>query len=454
MKKNYSALKIATIFLVISVLYIIFSDTITALLLPEDADNVQLSKIQTIKGISYVFITCVIIYFLIEREISRNKVYITELEQQKDKMNDIAGEIESAKEILARRNVFIETILDNLPIGLAVNKINEGNATYMNKMFSEIYGWSKEELTDIGNFFLKVYPDEAYREQITDRILKDIDSGDSEKMKWSGIVITTGKNEKKIIEAQNIPLYDQNLMISTVQDISQRVQIEREIKDYQNSLKELTNELLLTEERQRKEIAANIHDHLSQSLVISKMKLAALLKQLTDNSQVEQLKAALNQIDEALEKSRIITYDLCPPVLYQLGLTEAVTWLAKKMESENGLDIKLSISYNPDKISESQLILTYRMIQELLTNVVKHARASEVEIEFSKLRDEFIFTISDNGIGFDKSNLTPERKTSNGFGLFAVSERLHNLNGTMSIKSSPNEGTKVEIRIPLSTGGN
>ena len=125
---------------------------------------------------------------------------------------------------------FIETTLENLPIGIAVNKIDDGSATLMNEQFSEIYGWPKQDLTNIATFFEKVYPDVAYREKIVNQVISDISSKDPEKMNWEGITITTQNGTKRIINAKNIPIYDQNLMISTVVDVTEKFTVQRNLQ--------------------------------------------------------------------------------------------------------------------------------------------------------------------------------------------------------------------------------
>jgi PAS domain S-box-containing protein len=130
---------------------------------------------------------------------------------------------------LEKRNYFIQTILDNLPIGLAVNSIDEGHAKYINKKFEEIYGWPKEMITDIDTFFHKAYPNPEYREKIMTRIFEDIASGDPEKMAWDGVEITRQDGEKRVVSAKNIPLQEQNLMISTVQDITENTKLQNQL---------------------------------------------------------------------------------------------------------------------------------------------------------------------------------------------------------------------------------
>ncbi len=138
-------------------------------------------------------------------------------------------EYQNSQIALKERNKFIETALENLPIGIAVNKINEGTATLMNKKFSEIYGWTNEDILDISTFFDKIYPDEAYRKEISERIMTDILSGDERRMSWEGITITTKTAEKRIVNAKNIPIYEQNLMISTVVDVTDKVEAQKSL---------------------------------------------------------------------------------------------------------------------------------------------------------------------------------------------------------------------------------
>ncbi len=122
---------------------------------------------------------------------------------------------------LKERNTFIETILDNLPIGLAVNAIDDGTASYINEQFETIYGWPREKMVDIPTFFKRVYPDEKYRTELFDRIMSDIASGDPARMRWNGVRITRESGETAMVDAINIPIYDQGFMISTVIDVTE-----------------------------------------------------------------------------------------------------------------------------------------------------------------------------------------------------------------------------------------
>lgn len=162
-----------------------------------------------------------------------------------------------AEEEIRKKNEFIQTVLDHLPIGVALNTFNEGEATYMNKKFEEIYGWDSDTLKNIQVFFEKVYPDPAYRKEITDRIMSDIQSGDPKRMHWEDIRITTSDQSERFINALNIPLIEQNTMVSTVLDITKFKLSENEIIALNNLLFQLIatiNDLSTAQNREEVQI--------------------------------------------------------------------------------------------------------------------------------------------------------------------------------------------------------
>ncbi|MBN1291422.1 MAG: PAS domain S-box protein [Candidatus Latescibacteria bacterium] len=147
--------------------------------------------------------------------------------------------LRKSEEYLKERNIFIETILDNLPIGLAVNSTLDGSVIYMNKQFANIYGWPREKVDSVQHFFELVYPDPDYRQEIMSRVLDDINSGDPKRMIWNDIKITTQEKTNKYVTAMNIPLPDQNVMISTVQDVTDRKFAEDALRKSEKLLNEV-----------------------------------------------------------------------------------------------------------------------------------------------------------------------------------------------------------------------
>ncbi|QXP71560.1 PAS domain-containing protein [Polaribacter sp. R2A056_3_33] len=256
------------------------------------------------------------------------------------------------------------------------------------------------------------------------------------------------------LEFLSSPVYKDNMInsyISSARDITQWVLAKQEIEVYQSSLQKLTTEMTLIEEKQKKEIATNIHDHLSQSLVISKMKINELKKRPQLKLIDEDLKFIETHISEALENSRKITYELSPPVLYQLGIIEALSWLFDNVEATHKIACVVNTNVDNINLDEVKSILLYRSIQEVLTNAIKYADASLITLDLDKNELGLDIFITDNGVGFNTAILSSlHNHSGSGFGLFTVQERIKNIQGKFAIKSKINMGTTVKIFIPLS----
>jgi len=148
-------------------------------------------------------------------------------------------ELKRAENELREKSDFIQTVLENLPIGIALNKIDEGTAFYINKKFEETYGWSASKINNVTTFFDKIYPDPEYRESIIQKILADINSGDVNRMIWNNIEIVTESGEKRIVNAQNIPLLQQNTMVSTVLDVTAEKKSELLLRESEEKFRNL-----------------------------------------------------------------------------------------------------------------------------------------------------------------------------------------------------------------------
>ena len=147
------------------------------------------------------------------------------------------GERKRIERELHQRNEYIESILENIPIGSALTTMKDWDVKYLNKRFEEIYGWDKEILTNNDLFFEKVFPEPEYRKKILDQVMKDMKTGDAEKMNWKDLKITTSSGEIRYVHAFNIPLPEQNILISTVQDITPWKLAEEALKDNEARLK-------------------------------------------------------------------------------------------------------------------------------------------------------------------------------------------------------------------------
>lgn len=238
-------------------------------------------------------------------------------------------------------------------------------------------------------------------------------------------------------------------------DITERKQAEnalkknvQQIKKYQKKLKKLNSELTLAEERERRRIAENLHDSLGQTLSLAYMQLSSI----TDIKFSEKANKVINTISELLNKaiseSRSLTYDLSPPILYELGLMATFKWKLEQVEKKHGISTILSGENGKIEIQKEFNIFLYRIVSELITNVIKHANASLIELNIQKGKKYYYITVKDDGVGlkqkFDKKNLS-----KGGFGLLSIAERLDTIKGQFKMESNEGEGTKATVAIPL-----
>lgn len=252
-----------------------------------------------------------------------------------------------------------------------------------------------------------------------------------------------------LLSGQLLNIEGNTYLFQTIVDITKIKISEEKLMNYQQSLKTLTSELNLAEERERRRIAINLHDHLTQSLAMMKIKLSGIQKQLLSDDIKEGLSETRRYLDNAIQNSRRITSELSPPVLYELGLSEAVEWLLKQVETNTKIKTFLDSDINNIFIDNDERILLFRSINELLNNCIKHAGCGHVKVNIWLKENMLSVNVNDDGIGFNPENLINRNPSEGGFGLFSIKERLEYLNGNILIDSSPGKGTNIILSLPL-----
>ncbi len=220
------------------------------------------------------------------------------------------------------------------------------------------------------------------------------------------------------------------------------------IKNDQEKLKKLNSELLSAEEKERRRIAEYLHDGIGPILSLANINLSSLnSKDLVKEVQGPILKAS-GLLNDAIVRSRSLTYDLSPPVLYELGLIPAIRWKLDQFEKAHSISTNLKSSITKLEIDTDLSILLYRIICEFLTNVIKHAEASLVEVQIDKDEQYYYFSVQDNGKGFNFGGKSTLMKNSS-YGLFSIYERLEPLQGDLVIESELKKGTKTTVSVPV-----
>jgi signal transduction histidine kinase len=153
-------------------------------------------------------------------------------------------------------------------------------------------------------------------------------------------------------------------------------------------------------------------------------------------------------IEEAIEYTRSLTFELSPPVLYELGLVPGLSALAKQFQARHNIEVAIRDDGQPKLLDPERRMVLYKAVRELLMNIVKHANARKAVITLRCDADRIRITVKDDGKGFNTSSMKPY-STTGGFGLFSTRERLHGIGGSLEINSKPGRGTKVTIEAPL-----
>jgi signal transduction histidine kinase len=227
-----------------------------------------------------------------------------------------------------------------------------------------------------------------------------------------------------------------------VTDVSRRNANDRRLQAYQDRLRSLTADLLLAEERARRELALDLHDGLSQTIALIKMRVVSL-RAGTTNAQAAALDEVELLIDQANRAARSVSFELSPPLLHDLGLEPALEWLAENIGARYGLQVVLVHDNRPKPTDEKTRIILFRSIRELLINAAKHAKAAVVTVALERIGNELQVSVDDDGVG-----MALGLEDVQGFGLFSIRERLRHVGGDMSIVSEPGRGTSVQLRAP------
>ena len=236
-------------------------------------------------------------------------------------------------------------------------------------------------------------------------------------------------------------------------EIEERVQAEKARQQYHDRLRALAYDLTITEERERRRIAEELHDGPVQVLAFARMRLSSARKE-PDAAKRDR---ALDEVSESLRQatlaSSMLVSDLSSPALQELGLAEAISdWAGVFMKSQFG--IKTSVINRLEQADTNLLddpirAILFRNIREILVNVIKHSQASHVDVFLERNDDKLVVTVRDDGTGCDSSEADQGVNKDSGFGLFSIRERMADLGGALEVESQAGEGYTARLVMPL-----
>jgi signal transduction histidine kinase len=242
---------------------------------------------------------------------------------------------------------------------------------------------------------------------------------------------------------KNKALREANLALQ--EEINERRQAEEQLTFLNRQLRELSANLQSVREEERTRIAREIHDVLGQQLTVLKLDISWLSKRLVPGELQDKTQMMLASVDETLQVVRKIATELRPGVLDDLGLIAAIEWQCREFESRFGIKCTLDTEIHELETSHEISTAVFRVFQETLTNILRHAKASRAEIRISISNDTLGVTISDNGRGITEEEITQK----NSLGLLGMKERMLSIGGDILITGIPGAGTVVRLVIPL-----
>jgi signal transduction histidine kinase len=213
---------------------------------------------------------------------------------------------------------------------------------------------------------------------------------------------------------------------------------------YQGRLRTLAAEISLTEERERRRLATELHEHVGQILAMAQITLGVLAPEVKSPPGLAALQDARDYVEKSIGYIRSLTGELSPPVLYDLGFAPAVVWLARQIRDQHGIEVELQqhpINWPP--CNDSQILL-FIVVRDLLTYVARQAQARVIKILMQSEGPNLRLQVEHDGVGVSDTGGDPH-----GFALFSIRERLERIGGRVEVQSPPGDGAVITLRVPL-----
>jgi PAS domain S-box-containing protein len=323
----------------------------------------------------------------------------------------------------------------------------KGEINYVNDNFCKISKYSAEELIGQNH---RIINSGYHSKDFFKELWSTVSGGEI----WRGEVCNRTKDGSNYwVDTTIIPFLNESgkpyQYVVIRSDITEKKKSEELLKDSLEDVRRLASHLEKVREEERIAIAREIHDELGQQLTVLKMDISWLNKNLsfTEERQTIRMRELLETIDSTIKSVRRISSELRPSVLDDLGLIAAFEWQLRDFEKRSGIKTKLFSDINELDLDINAKTALFRILQESLTNVARHAQASEVITCLKKHDDNLLITIKDNGKGFVLSTIG-NKKT---LGILGIKERIAIIDGTYNIQSSLGEGTTIEIQVPVSS---
>ncbi len=343
------------------------------------------------------------------------------------------------KEALAESEKKYTCLVENTLTGIYIAYDNK--IVFCNKRFQDMFGYSQQELE--GMEVDRLFDPAQYRE-LRER-MKSYTT-----MPYASVILGIRKDGRSIWVKKSFATMScqgKTSLVGNAIDISRQKRIERQLRRSENELRLLSDQLMSAQESERKRIASELHDGIGQSLGAIKFRVESVMRGLgqgqTGDGGRAQLQEVIRKIQGSIEEVRRISMDLRPSMLDDLGIVATLEWFCREyQETWPGIELRKAVTVSEADLDDSLKVVIFRILQEALNNISKHARATRVKIALKAHQDGLRLRIRDNGRGFDTDKA---HRLNAGLGLMSMRERAEVSGGVFDVRSTPGKGTLIEV---------
>jgi two-component system, NarL family, sensor histidine kinase UhpB len=359
-------------------------------------------------------------------------------------LNDLSAE-SSIKAQLERLKRSMRQVFELVPAAIWITDGDE--IVFANRACEELFGAQGREAL-VGRSMYSLLHVDSHR-SVRHKIAQALATDRPLPMLRERIARLDGAMRDVVIAVAGLPDHGQTAVQMIISDITEHERENAEVARSRHELRRLSASLVDAREEERRRIARELHDELGQRLTALKMELSTLATHPQAGALGARITAMLDMVDETVASVRRIATDLRPLMLDDLGLNAAIEWLANSWARRMGIAVTLRLGKADPPVSEAASIALYRMVQEALTNIARHAHASAVQIEIRRQLNELVLTVQDNGVGFPEPLTYPEGS----HGLMGLRERAYMLGGELEIDNATGGGGRISVRLPMLASG-
>jgi PAS domain S-box-containing protein len=369
----------------------------------------------------------------------------------KDLRAEVMRRIQMEKDLIESQR-FVQRIADATPTLLYLYDVIEDKNIYINERVHDILGYTPEQVKKMGGAFFRtmLHPEDS---GVIDSIWRRMDDAEEGDIVESEFRLKNCHDEWRWFHSRDVIFKRSRderlkLVLGIAQDITERKEAEEELRASREQLRILLAHLQFIREEERTRIAREIHDELGQSLTALKMDLAWLVKRLDkDQKQLyEKAQVMSKHIDMNIQTVKRISTELRPGLLDDLGIVAALEWQAEEFKERTGIQCDITVKPEDVSLDRNRSTTIFRIFQETLTNVMRHANATKVRIELNQNGGKLTLQVRDNGKGITDRQISSPKS----IGLIGMRERVTFFGGSLRIAGEKNKGTTVTVSLPLS----